>query len=87
MLNNKFYYYFNGQVGVLCANYALHLPRRIFSVSKITVGAKMNAFFILGTTKGSKIEKYGQKWKYGQNVETKNAFMLKKVIRFGTKFH
>ena len=45
MLNKKFYYYFNGQVGVLCANYALHLSHRIFSVSEITVRAKIKHIF------------------------------------------
>ena len=55
MPNNKFYYYyFNGHVGILCANSALHLPRTLFSIREMMVGTKMNRVFDFRTKMGKK---------------------------------
>jgi len=59
MPNNKIYY-FNDHVDILCANGALHLSHRLFSVSEITIRIKMNCAFHFGT-KNDKIEKWRTK--------------------------
>ena len=51
---NNFFYYFNSHVSILYANSALRLPRRLFSISKMTVGTKMEHFFLFW---GLKVEK------------------------------
>ena len=67
MPNKICYYYFNGHVSFQCANSALRLPRRLFFVSEMTVGTKMERFFILGTKSGkNKIQ--GPKWESLENV-------------------
>ena len=54
MWNYIFYYYFNSHVSILCANSALCLPRRLFFVNEMTVGTKMERFFILETKSNKK---------------------------------
>ena len=54
MWNYIFYYYFNSHVSILCANNALYLPRRLFFVNEMTVGTKMERFFILETKSNKK---------------------------------
>ena len=58
--NNKFYYYFNEHVGILCANCILCLPHRLFFVSETMVGTKMERVFYF-ETKSGKIERYRPK--------------------------
>ena len=60
MPNNKFYYYFNHHIGILCVKCALCLPHNIFSVSEMAVGTKIECVFHFGTKNG-KIKKYEPK--------------------------
>ena len=45
-------YHFNGHISIYCANSALHLPYKIFSLSEWQYEPKWNVFFILGTKSG-----------------------------------
>ena len=49
----------------------------VFSVSDVTAGTKMEAFFKIGTKSG-KNKTQGLKWKSPKNVETKSDFIPKK---------
>lgn len=54
MPNKRFYYYFNGYIGVLCTNCALCLSCKLFSISKMIVGTKVDCVFQFETNSGQK---------------------------------
>ena len=56
------------------------------SVSDVTTGTKMEAFFRIRTKSGKK-KIYGLKWKSPKNVRTKSGFLPKKNTHTFTLVH